>query len=106
MHTGDGGATWTKQLDYNSQAGGNTDDADADQRRLHQHESAVAVGSDDNGAAIWHTANGGKTWTRVGRKLWPLYNTVYLTDVAFGDATHGWAISDGGIRSTPSPTCR
>jgi len=101
MHTSDGGATWTQQLDYNSNAGGNEDDATLTSVACTSVENAVAVGYDDNGAAIWHTANGGQTWTRVGQKLWPAYNFVNLTDVAFGDATHGWAISAGNIEVDP-----
>ena len=36
MHTSDGGATWTQQLDYNPSAGGIRRRRHADQRRLHQ----------------------------------------------------------------------
>ena len=31
---------------------------------------------------------------------------AYLTDVVFGDATHGWAISDGSIEIDPFTDCR
>jgi photosystem II stability/assembly factor-like uncharacterized protein len=101
MHTSNGGATWTQQLDYNSNAGGNEDDATLTSVACTSAENAVAVGYDDNGAAIWHTANGGQAWTRVGQKLWPADNFVNLTDVAFGDATHGWAIGAGNIEVDP-----
>ena len=101
MHTSDGGATWTQQLDYNPNAGGNTDDAMLTSVACTSAENAVAVGYDENGAAIWHTANGGLTWTRVGQKLWPPDNVANLTDVVFGDATHGWAISAGNGEIDP-----
>ena len=100
MHTSDGGATWTQQLDYEPNAGGNTDDAMLTSVACTSAENAVAVGSDENGAAIWYTANGGQTWTRVGQKLWPLYNSVNLTDVVFGDAAHGWAVGDDTVIRT------
>ena len=95
MHTTDGGTTWTQQLDYYSNAGGNTDDDTLSSVACTSAGNAVAVGYDEDGAQIWHTANGGRTWARVGQKLWPLGSSVDLTDVVFADATNGWAISDG-----------
>jgi photosystem II stability/assembly factor-like uncharacterized protein len=100
MHTTDGGATWTQQLDFSPPLASNIDDATLSSIACTDAEHAVAVGYDENRAEIWRTTNGGQTWTRVGRKLWPLYSPVNLSDVVFADATHGWAVGDGTVIKT------
>jgi photosystem II stability/assembly factor-like uncharacterized protein len=88
MHTSDGGATWTKQLDYNPPFQSNTDEATLASVACTDAEHAVAVGSDENGAEVWRTTNGGQTWSRV--KV-PASASGY-NDVVFADANHGWAV--------------
>jgi photosystem II stability/assembly factor-like uncharacterized protein len=92
MHTTDGGATWTQQLDFSPPLASNSDDATLSSIACSGAKHAVAVGYDENRAEIWRTTNGGQTWTRVGKKLWPLYFPVNLSDVVFADAAHGWAV--------------
>ncbi len=100
MHTTDGGATWTQQLDFSPPFASNSDNATLSSIACTNAAHAVAVGYDENRAEIWRTTNGGRTWTRVGKKLWPLYSSVSLSDVVFADATHGWAVGDGTVIKT------
>ena len=65
MHTTDGGATWTQQLDYFPHAGGNEDDATLTSVACTSAENAVAVGYDDNGAA---RSGARRTAVRPGRE--------------------------------------
>ena len=104
MHTTDGGATWTQQLSYYPPYESMEDDATLTSVACTDAEHAVAVGYDEDSAEIWHTTNGGQTWTMVGQNLWPpflsSYNFADLSDVVFADATHGWAVGDGTIIKT------
>jgi photosystem II stability/assembly factor-like uncharacterized protein len=104
MHTTDGGISWTQQLDYQPPDVSNTDDATLTSVACTDAEHAVAVGYDEDSAEIWHTTDGGQAWTMVGQNLWPpflsSYNFASLGDVAFADATHGWAVGGGTIIKT------
>jgi photosystem II stability/assembly factor-like uncharacterized protein len=104
MHTSDGGATWTQQLSYSPPDESMEDDATLTSVACTDAEHAVAVGYDEDSAEIWHTANGGQTWTMVGQNLWPpflsSYNFADLSDVVFADATHAWAVGGGTVIRT------
>jgi photosystem II stability/assembly factor-like uncharacterized protein len=100
MHTTDGGTTWTQQLDFSPHYTSMEDDATLTSVACTDAEHAVAVGYDEDNAEIWRTTNGGQTWTRVGQKLWPLYEETDLSDVVFVNATHGWAVGGGYIIHT------
>jgi photosystem II stability/assembly factor-like uncharacterized protein len=100
MHTTDGGTTWTQQLDFSPHYTSMEDDATLTSVACTDAEHAVAVGYDEDNAEIWRTTNSGQNWTRVGQKLWPLYDETDLSDVVFVNATHGWAVGGGYIIHT------
>jgi photosystem II stability/assembly factor-like uncharacterized protein len=100
MHTSDGGASWTKQLDYEPPLLSNSGSATLSSVACTDAEHAVAVGYDENNTELWRTTDGGQTWTRVGKKLLAQLGQPQLSDVVFANATHGWAVgSQFGVGS-------
>ena len=84
---------------------GNTSDGELRAIACIDAKHLVAVGYDDSACEIFRTSNGGKTWIRFvtparGRSTGPDGLRLYLTDVVFADATHGWAVGDGTVIST------
>ena len=103
MHTTDGGATWTQQLDYGPPYVSNEDDATLSSIACTNAEHAVAVGYDENGTEIFRTINGGAKWTRL---VQPVLWELDLTDVVFADATHGWAVGPYVVTRNVNPVIR
>ena len=98
LATKDGGATWTKQLQYMPPITGNTSQGVLTSIACIDATHLVAVGSDSSSTEIFRTSNGGVTWTRfVPPASWGPYPLLYLTDVVFVDATHGWAVCPSSI---------
>ena len=80
LRTGDGGATWTRQLTLDFILRGV---AAVDAQR------AFAAG---DGGAIYRTTNAGAAWARQTTPT-----TADLHDIFMLSATAGWAVGDGGV---------
>ncbi|MDD5747580.1 MAG: DUF5719 family protein [Actinomycetota bacterium] len=76
-----GGSTWNKQLDPQSQGSVSVCAVD--------ENTAWAVGGR---GTIWKTVDGGKTWFPQSSGV-----TAELTGVAAADAKNAWAVGEGGI---------
>jgi photosystem II stability/assembly factor-like uncharacterized protein len=99
--TGDGGATWTKQLSYVPPVTHSSGTAVLHSVHAIDASRAVAVGyADDNDQMlplVYRTTNGGATWTKCTVPTsWDAWN-VGLSDVAFRGASRGWAVGLDGI---------
>jgi photosystem II stability/assembly factor-like uncharacterized protein len=98
--TTNGGASWTRQLNYLPPTDGNSSDAALDGVPCIDAKHAAAVGYGNGYTEIFRTVNGGAKWTRLVK---PASWGLELSDVVFADATHGWAVgSDTVIATTDS----
>ena len=105
LATTNGGATWSKQLEYMPPLTGNTSQGVLTSIACIDAKHLVAVGSDSSSLEIFRTSNGGASWTRfVPPASWGSYPLLYLTDVVFVDATHGWAVCPSTISGSSSST--
>ena len=100
LATVDGGATWTKQLVYYPPTDGMSSQAVLSAVFCIDAQHVVAVGYDDLTTEMFRTANGGATWTKFAHS--GSFPRLQLADVAFGDATHGWAVSTGAYGPAPA----
>jgi photosystem II stability/assembly factor-like uncharacterized protein len=96
LHTTDGGATWTRQLDYMPPIMG-LGSGVLNSIACTDDEHAVAVGWDGSGTEIFRTTNGGTTWTRLAK---PSAWGIKLGDVVFANATRGWAVGGDTVIET------
>ncbi len=94
LATTDGGATWKVQSSWDSAVVAAVSFSDA------THGSAVGVTLNRRATSIANlftdgvilaTTNGGASWSKQSPGT-----AAHLTDVAFTDAKHGWAVGEGG----------
>ena len=89
LSTADGGATWSSRPAYIDSSGVPLTIGHSDARFVSEARG-VMVGGFRGGGLIRTTTDGGVTWAHR------VVNTNWMTGVAFGSASHWWAVGGGG----------